>query len=330
MKKLLILHKHLRGGGAEISLINLIPILRRKGFDISVSLVFNERILKERVPVDMEIDFLFPKATTEYKRCIQHDAARIGAGLLADYDIEVAYLEGYPTAIISQSNNQSSYKVAWVHSDFRNNHHSANAFINLEAEKEAYLRFDHLVFCSHAARQGFDEIIGIAPHQKQDVFLPLPSQDDIYRFASAYSVDELTPFFCTMARLAPEKGLIRLVEAVNIIKCMGLSIRILVFGEGAERHQIEMKISEHRLQQNIVLKGFYENPYPYLKSCQAYICPSIGESFCLAAYEAKLLNKEIIACDSSGIREVLHGYPLGLIVDNNVHGLVQGLLTLLL
>lgn len=324
MKKMLIVHKHFRGGGAETSLITLLPILAQKGYQVSLVLVFNECYFSKRLQTDWKIDYLFPSESSEAKAEIKYGKCNLMSKISCNSDIEVAYLEGYPTAIVSRSLNANSYKVAWIHTDFRNNHHSANAYLNIEDEKRAYAKFDHLVFCSKSALVGFQKVIGICPHQKYNIYLALPDKNYLMQLSKDYTVPISAPYFCTMARLAPEKGLSRLINVADLIKKQGKHIEFLILGEGFERAELENKIKNLNLYDTIKLLGFIENPYPYLYNALAYICPSIGESFCISVYEAKLFKKPVIACDSSGIREVLQGYPYSIIVENNTKGLVDG------
>ena len=45
------------------------------------------------------------------------------------YDVEIAFLEGIPSKIISGSKNKNSLKYAWVHTDLYNNYSFESTYI---------------------------------------------------------------------------------------------------------------------------------------------------------------------------------------------------------
>ena len=61
-----------------------------------------------------------------------------------NYDTEVAFIEGYATRIVSGSNNKRSKKIAWVHTDLKNNHWTTIAYRSCQEEQESYLSLIHI------------------------------------------------------------------------------------------------------------------------------------------------------------------------------------------
>lgn len=326
MKKLLFLTKHLRIGGAEISLLRLLRQIDRTQYEIEVKLVFRDIQYNEYFPDDIKFSWIFPEMTEKAKSYVRDDPQTLCRRFISDsYDIVIAFLEGYPTRILSFYNAPNLVKIAWIHTDFRNNHHSMNAYHTLEEEMDTYKKFDHIMFCSHAAQTGFQQMIGLNPGINQKVYLPLPDAEELNLLSRAYHIEESIPYFCTMARLAPEKGLEKIPYAANALKENGYLFKWLIFGDGPLRQQLEDHIHRLRLENIVHLKGICENPFPYLKNSMAYVCTSSGESLGLSVVEAQMLSVPVIACDSSGIREALNGIQTNYLVPNSVEGLLSGI-----
>lgn len=50
-------------------------------------------------------------------------------------DIEIAFVEGFCTKILSHSSNKKAKKIAWVHTDLINNHWITSVYKNKQEEK---------------------------------------------------------------------------------------------------------------------------------------------------------------------------------------------------
>ena len=48
------------------------------------------------------------------------------------------------------------------------------------------------------------------------------------------------------------------------------------------------------MQDNVILLGKKENPYPYIKACDIYVQPSRYEGKAVSVREAQILNKPVI------------------------------------
>ena len=65
-------------------------------------------------------------------------------------------------------------------------------------------------------------------------------------------------------------------------------------------------IRANGLENNVLLPGFYSNPYPYLARGDVYVCSSFNEGFPNALVEAMALGLPVVSTDCrSGPREIL-------------------------
>ena len=67
--------------------------------------------------------------------------------------------------------------------------------------------------------------------------------------------------------------------------------------------------------------GFQNNPYPYIKAADAFICSSRSEGFSTVATEAMILQKPIFTTDCAGMKELFGEYNCGMICKNSEDGL---------
>lgn len=84
-------------------------------------------------------------------------------------------------------------------------------------------------------------------------------------------------------------------------------------------------VKAYRLEKWEHLIGFQENPYPYIKNADLFICSSLNEGYNLAISEAVILGVPVISTDCSGIRENLGDGKWGCIVENRKETLYQAI-----
>ncbi|MDU2230812.1 MAG: glycosyltransferase, partial [Clostridium perfringens] len=100
-----------------------------------------------------------------------------------------------------------------------------------------------------------------------------------------------------MGRLDYNKNQILLLKAVREVKKYYDDFIIYILGDGDERLKLERYINDNKLNENVRILGFVENPYPYIKNSVATILTSLSEGFSLALVESVMLNTPIISTD---------------------------------
>ena len=110
----------------------------------------------------------------------------------------------------------------------------------------------------------------------------------------------------SVGRLAKQKGQWHLIRAVKTLRDQGLPIKLVILGEGELRCKLEELIKEGGLNNNVLLQGFVENPYQYMKRADAVVFPSLYEGFSNAIAEALACGAPVISTDhKTGAREIL-------------------------
>lgn len=91
--------------------------------------------------------------------------------------------------------------------------------------------------------------------------------------------------------------------------------KLYIIGEGKSRQMIEEHICAHKLEQQIILLGFIDNPYPWMANAQAIVHSSKFEGFGMVLAEALMLDKLIVSSDCpTGPSEILEDGKAGLLV----------------
>lgn len=132
--------------------------------------------------------------------------------------------------------------------------------------------------------------------------------------------------FTTLGRLDNNKNHILLLKASKILKKYREDFEIYLLGEGENRKKLELYIKENKLEDNVKILGFKDNPYPYIKNSIATILTSLSEGFSLALAESALLDTPIISTNVGIAEELIKKYNCGTLIDYDERELADVLL----
>ena len=108
------------------------------------------------------------------------------------------------------------------------------------------------------------------------------------------------------ALLRPEKNHVQLVDAVAMLRKMGIPVRALMIGDGVMRPAIEARALSLDLEGDIVITGLQQDVRPYVAACDGVVlCSHAVETFSLAALEAMALGKPVVHSDIGGAAEMI-------------------------
>lgn len=126
-------------------------------------------------------------------------------------------------------------------------------------------------------------------------------------------------------RLSPEKGHLRLIDAFHLLRQQYPAIKLVIAGEGPEREIIVQQIERMGLRDSVRLTGNLYNPYPLIRALDLFVLPSFHEGQGIVLLEALTLGVPVISTNIPGPSNIL-GKGEGLLVENSVEGLLQGML----
>ena len=340
--RILFINNDLYNGGAEKILQTLLSQLDENKYDITLysvmfnvldTTLFSKTIKYKTVFSGTSKKSYFNNLIVKIKNKIKlyiynHLSAKIFYKLFIKgvYDVEVAFIEGYSTKIVSGSHHKS-IKIAWAHIDLEANHWTKIAYKNIDDEISAYKKFDKIVSVSKSVKDAFARKFG--HHDKLTVKYNPVNRDEI----CTKSLDLIEPSssklsqtnLITVGRLEPQKGYDRLIKVLARLRDDNFDFNLKILGEGTKRKELEDLIETFNLKDKVTLLGFQSNPYKFIKSADLFVCSSRSEGFSTVVTEALILGKPVVATDCSGMTELLGDSEYGLITKNNEESLYLGM-----
>lgn len=109
----------------------------------------------------------------------------------------------------------------------------------------------------------------------------------------------------TISRLAPQKNLQLLIELGSKLKSSQQDFKIRIVGAGPDKLQLQKRIEELDLHDDILLLGRQSDVMPFLQAQDVFVLTSNYEGFGLVLLEAMDAGLPIVAARNSSIPEVL-------------------------
>jgi len=166
--------------------------------------------------------------------------------------------------------------------------------------------------------------------EKKIIFLP----DPVYQIREIVNqknelveeyIDKNKKYILSIGRLTRQKNFSLLIKAFNEIRKINDQFKLLIIGEGEEKKNLELLISNLKLKNDIIFLGFKENVFKYIKLSDLVISTSLWEDPGFFLIESGILNKPIISSDCpNGPSELLsHGLGGYLFYNNQLNSLVD-------
>lgn len=337
-------------GGQEKALISMLNKIPRDKYDITILTLFDEGELKRFVPDWIKIKVI-PKSNSNVKHQIIEEikniklidaikdiyytinikksktkakknyyTAKLYPKLEEKYDVIIHYhsTESFILHYVALK-TEAKAKIAWIHSDI-----SENLSIDRNIFRDIYSRYDKIFSVSQASLIKFKQYL---PEFGDiiELFYNIVDSDEINRLSQEYKAfnDEYKGLnILTVGRLCIDKGQEVIPQLVKKLINEGYNIRWYLVGDGDTRTLIQENIDKLSIHENLILTGSKINPYPYIKDCDVYVQPSVSEGLCISLFEARCLNRPIVATDFNGAREQIRNGHTGYIVPiNNVEEL---------
>lgn len=343
MKKVLFMINGLYGGGAEKVFHTFINHLDSEKYELTVYTMHPEKwedCLSYNGKLTYKTVFERSDCKTAFGRMLSDVFAKI-KGKLFDIlpakwfyrffirekaDVEVAFIEGESTKIISGSTNKNSKKYAWIHIDLEKNPWTDFLFHSAEDEKAHYLAFDKILCVSDSVREAFIRKYRFDGSLVATQYNPIDREDILSKSKEKTPLPKSDRLrMITVGRLVEQKGYDRLVRIADRLKKDGFDFEILILGEGAQRPELEKMIRDFSLEKNVMLLGFQSNPYCYMKESDLFVCSSRSEGFSTVVSEAIVLGLPVVSTDCAGVRELFGDYDCGKITENEEDALYQAL-----
>lgn len=112
-----------------------------------------------------------------------------------------------------------------------------------------------------------------------------------------------------IGRLATEKGIDDLLQAVAIVRQTIPHLTVTLVGEGPARSDLEKLTANLELTEVVQFAGFQNNIPHWMQQCDVLVLPSTRrETFGIVIIEALATNKPVIATTTGGLIEIVDRY----------------------
>lgn len=124
-----------------------------------------------------------------------------------------------------------------------------------------------------------------------------------------YNVPPDAELIVFTSRIAKEKNIEFLFEAMKRVFQARPNATLLVIGDGNERNNLESEVVKMGLDKKIIFTGFlaHEDIFPIYRLAKAFIFASHTETQGVAVLEALALGVPVIALSATGIDDLLYG-----------------------
>lgn len=335
MKNILFFMETVDFGGAETVFTNIIKNINKNKFCIKVVTERDHELFTDEIKAAVPYDCFIKTERSAVRDFWNKIVIKLSLVLSeknirkyfirGNYDVEVAFCEGYSTKIIGNSGKKNCKKIAWVHTDVIKNPWSEKIFGSAEEEKKCYEKFDAIVCVAETMKESFIKKYGMA-EKVHVLYNPLDFESVIKKSA------EKTDFkfgegmkFVLAGTFIKIKGFDRFVKVCKRLKDDGEHFSALIMGDGEEKENIKKIIAETNLGDTVKILDFQTNPYKYIAHSDVYVCSSYAEGYSTAVSESVALNVPVITTECSGMREIFGENECGIICENSDDGLYNAM-----
>ncbi|QBZ83543.1 GalNAc-alpha-(1-_4)-GalNAc-alpha-(1-_3)-diNAcBac-PP-undecaprenol alpha-1,4-N-acetyl-D-galactosaminyltransferase [Hydrogenovibrio crunogenus] len=216
----------------------------------------------------------------------------------------------YPLAVASRLAGVSDKVVLSVHNPVQKFSKKVKNRI-----KNHYGRVDRVIAVSEGVRQG---LINLGLPQEKVIFVPNPVDmkmiSKLMNQPTSVHLPESKINIISVGRLHPHKGFDMLIGAFS--KLNSKDIHLSIIGEGQQRVELEQKIEELGVSEQVDLLGQQMNPFAILKQANIYVLSSRLEGWPLVLMEAMAVGLPVVSFKCpNGPDEIIEHKKDGLLVE---------------
>jgi glycosyltransferase involved in cell wall biosynthesis len=346
--KLLFVNGHLKIGGVEKALVDLLSSIDYSRYDVDLLLLEGEGDYISLLPPQVRVlhkdtrqldgPFLSVLLRNLAKlrignclyRIIQSLSKSFGRRYLRllscllpckkKYDVAIAFRPGHSAEIAAYAIKADKKFIWW--------HHGVVPDKAYQIHKlgELFRVFDKVVTVSDGCRGMLkdcfhlpDDKLAVIPNIVDDRKLEFMSEDD-----DPFGDDHRFRIV-TVSRFSPEKHLVDAVDAAAML--VGKLDFVWYFiGDGNEYAMLAQRVRDMDLSNYVVLPGQSANPYPYVRYSDLMVHPSPVESLCLSVLEAMSLRIPCVVVRSLGPESYMASGDKGILTSSGPDSISQGIL----
>ena len=314
--KVLVLHGHLSMGGEERVLLSVLKNLVELNYDVDLLITWNHgknNLFENEIPEKVNYKFLFDNYNGKNK--LIKEIYRIRAKATYLKKVEKIIKENKYDVIIDYSSNLLKYNnfdikvpvFAWVH--FSLTFGEKLSADKIEKYKKQYKKYDKILAICDTMRDEFVEILGMEKNKVELVYNPIDLEairkkaENIDKKYENYLKQD---YFLQVSRLTEQKQPEHLVDIYYKLKQRGIKEKFYFIGNGEKVELIKQKIKEYKLENDVILLGQIENPYPFFKNAKLFVHTGKYEGLPTVLLESLAFGTPVVAYDCpTGPKDIL-------------------------
>ena len=228
---------------------------------------------------------------TRVADCVESFLPEIQPGV--EYDLAISFLMPHNYVI---SKVKAKKKLGWIHTDY------STVYVDVKREAPVWSQLDYVVSISDDVGEKFvdtfpmlrDKLVSIENILCSD-FIRKRAEEKTVSLCQNVS----TVCLLTIGRFSHPKKMEEIPAICRRIVDMGVDVRWFIIGYGSEaiENVVRENIKKEHMDDNVVLLGKKNNPYPYIKACDIYVQPSRYEGKSITVREAQILCKPVVVTD---------------------------------
>ena len=314
--KVLVLHGHLSMGGEERVLLSVLKNLVELNYDVDLLITWNHgenNLFENEIPEKVNYKFLFDNYNGKNK--LIKEIYRIRAKTTYLKKVEKIIKENKYDVIIDYSSNLLKYNnfdikvpvFAWIH--FSLTFGEKLSADKIEKYKKQYKKYDKILAICDTMRDEFVEILGMDKNKVELVYNPIDLEairkkaENIDKKYENYLKQD---YFLQVSRLTEQKQPEHLVDIYYKLKQRGIKEKLYFIGNGEKVELIKQKIKEYKLEDDVILLGQIENPYPFFKNAKLFAHTGKYEGLPTVLLESLAFGTPVVAYDCpTGPKDIL-------------------------
>lgn len=329
--KILFFIESLSGGGAEKVLSTIVKHIDRQRFDVTVCVITVGGKYEEEVAGNVRLHPLLKRQETyhgvgkiwywlKYHLIYDWLPRKMVYQLFLphDNDVEIAFVEGFATKILSCSSNSKAKKIAWVHCDLKSQPWPIQQGIYKDKaeEEDAYRKYQQVVCVSQQVELVMKNHYGLS--NTMTIYNPLDSEEimRLSKMECPFKVDAAKFNIISVGRLERVKGFDQLISIIRNIRGKGFDAHLWIVGEGSQADALYSLVKEMDMKNHVTFTGFMKNPYSLMSQMNLFVCSSRAEGFSLVIAEALLLGLPVVSVNCAGPQELIQLCGVGNLCDS--------------
>lgn len=314
--KILVLHGHLSMGGEERVLLNVLRNLIELGYNVDLLITWNHgenNLFENEIPKKVNYEFLFDNYNGKSK--IIKEIYRLRTKTIYLKKVEKIIEEKKYDVIIDYSSNLLKYKnfdikvpiFAWIHFSLTFGEKLSGE--KVEKYKKQYKKYDKILTICDTMKDEFVEILGMDKTKVELVYNPINLEiirkkaENVNPKYGNYLKED---YFLQVSRLTQQKQPEHLVDIYYKLKQRGIKEKLYFIGNGEKVKLIKQKIKEYNLEDDIILLGQIENPYPFFKNAKLFLHTAKYEGLPTVLLESLAFGTPVVAYDCpTGPKDIL-------------------------